>query len=130
MNKDLLEYLEKVNAQEEKILSGEKPVLSYCVKEEEGNVFDAETILTPMTMIDLLKQPRFVPLRSIPTITWSWSMSAAALLPISSTTVKNSPLKKDELLFLPPGARHRVGVAGYHDISLNFVILPAFYNIR
>ena len=24
--------------------------------------FDAETILTPMTMIDLLKQPRFVPL--------------------------------------------------------------------
>lgn len=62
MNKDLLEYLEKVNAQEEKILSGEKPVLSYFVKEEEGNVFDAETILTPMTMIDLLKQPRFVPL--------------------------------------------------------------------
>ena len=126
MNKDLLEYLEKVNAQEEKILSGEKPVLSYFVKEEEGNVFDAETILTPMTMIDLLKQPRFVPL---PEHTHNY-LELVYVCSGSSTHIINDSeeltLKKDELLFLPPGARHRVGVAGYHDISLNFVILPAF----
>lgn len=126
MNKDLLEYLEKVNAQEEKILSGEKPVLSYFVKEEEGNVFDAETILTPMTMIDLLKQPRFVPLpehtHNYLELVYVCSGSSAHIINDSEELT----LKKDELLFLPPGARHRVGVAGYHDISLNFVILPAF----
>ena len=116
MNKDLLEYLEKVNAQEEKILSGEKPVLSYFVKEEEGNVFDAETILTPMTMIDLLKQPRFVPL---PEHTHNY-LELVYVCSGSSVHIINDSeeltLKKDELLFLPPGARHRVGVAGYHDI--------------
>lgn len=55
MNKDLLEYLEKVNAQEEQILRHEKPVLSYFVKGENSTVFDSGTVMAPMTMIDILK---------------------------------------------------------------------------
>ena len=58
LNKDLLEYLEKVNAQEEQILRHEKPVLSYFVKGENSTVFDSGTVMAPMTMIDILKQPQ------------------------------------------------------------------------
>lgn len=47
MNKDLLEYLEKVNAQEEQILRHEKPVLSYFVKGENSTVFDSGTVMAP-----------------------------------------------------------------------------------
>ena len=47
LNKDLLEYLEKVNAQEEQILRHEKPVLSYFVKGENSTVFDSGTVMAP-----------------------------------------------------------------------------------
>ena len=126
MNKDLLEYLEKVNAQEEKLLKGEKPVLSYFTKDADSRIFDAESVMTPMTMIDLLKQPRFVP---VPAHTHNYLELVYVCSGTSTQTIDGGPeltLAENELLFLPPGASHAVSAAGFHDISLNFLILPAF----
>ena len=62
MDKKLIEYLEEMNEQEERILRENRPVLSYYTKEEGSTVVDAGITMRPMTLIDLLKQPRFVPL--------------------------------------------------------------------
>lgn len=126
MNKDLLEYLEKVNAQEEQILRHEKPVLSYFVKGENSTVFDSGTVMAPMTMIDILKRPRFVPL---PDHSHNY-LELIYMCGGSTTHIINTrselTLKEDELLFLPQGTSHSVSAAGYHDISVSFAILPAF----
>lgn len=62
MDKKLIEYLEEMNEQEERILRENRPVLSYYTKGEGSTVVDAGITMRPMTLIDLLKQPRFVPL--------------------------------------------------------------------
>nr|WP_296263994.1 AraC family transcriptional regulator [uncultured Merdimonas sp.] len=126
MDKDLLEYLEKVNAQEQEILRHEKPVLSYFVKGKNSTVFDSDIVMSPMTMIDILKQPRFVPL---PDHTHNY-LELIYMCSGSTTHVINASseltLKADELLFLPQGTSHSVSAAGYHDIAVSFAILPAF----
>lgn len=112
MNKDLLEYLEKVNAQEEQILRHEKPVLSYFVKGENSTVFDSGTVMAPMTMIDILKQPRFVPLpdhsHNYLELIYMCSGSTTHII----NTRSELTLKEDELLFLPQGTSHSVSAAG------------------
>lgn len=126
LDKDLLEYLEKANAQEQEILRHEKPVLSYFVKGKNSTVFDSDIVMSPMTMIDILKQPRFVPL---PDHTHNY-LELIYMCSGSTTHVINASseltLKADELLFLPQGTSHSVSAAGYHDIAVSFAILPAF----
>lgn len=55
MDKKLIEYLEEINEQEERILRENRPVLSYYTKGEGSTVVDAGITMRPMTLIDLLK---------------------------------------------------------------------------
>lgn len=101
-------------------------VLSYFVKGENSTVFDSGTVMAPMTMIDILKQPRFVPLpdhsHNYLELIYMCSGSTTHII----NTRSELTLKEDELLFLPQGTSHSVSAAGYHDISVSFAILPAF----
>lgn len=126
MDKKLIEYLEEMNEQEERILRENRPVLSYYTKGEGSTVVDAEITMRPMTLIDLLKQPRFVPL---PRHTHNY-MELVYMCSGSTTHVINEEtqitLQEGELLFLQQGTSHSVSAAGYHDIAVRFMIRPAF----
>ncbi|QDW73359.1 helix-turn-helix domain-containing protein [Lachnospiraceae bacterium KGMB03038] len=126
MDKKLLEYLEEMNDQEKKILSEGKPVLSYFTKGENDTVVDSEVVMRPMTLIDILKQPRFV---SLPRHTHNY-MEMVYMCSGSTTHVINGEteitLREGEVLFLQQGTSHAVSAAEYHDIAVRFMILPAF----
>ena len=130
MDKKLIEYLEEMNEQEERILRENRPVLSYYTKGEGSTVVDAGITMRPMTLIDLLKQPRFVPL---PRHTHNY-MELVYMCSGSTTHVINEEtqitLQEGELLFLQQGTSHSVSAAGYHDIAVRFMIRPAFLHAR
>ncbi len=125
MDKKLIQYLEEMNEQEAD-LRGSRPVLSYYTKGEGSTVVDAGITMRPMTLIDLLKQPRFVPL---PRHTHNY-MELVYMCSGSTTHVINEEtqitLQEGELLFLQQGTSHSVSAAGYHDIAVRFMIRPAF----
>lgn len=126
MDKELLEYLEEMNEQEQRILKEGKPVLSYFVKEENSNTVDSEVVMKPRSLIDILKQPRFVPLpehvHNFLEVVYMCSGSTTHI--INRTT--EITLREGELLFLQQGTSHSVSAPGYHDIAIRFLILPAF----
>lgn len=126
MDRKLLEYLEEMNEQEQKILGERKPVLTYFTKSEADTVVDAEVVMRPMTLIDILKQPRFV---DLPRHTHNY-MEVVYMCSGSTTHVIDDgteiTLKAGELLFIQQGTSHSVSAAGYHDIAVRFVIRPAF----
>ena len=126
MDKELLEYLENMTEQEQEIIKNNRPVLSYFTKAEGCTVIDSDVVMKPMTMIDIMKQPRFVPL---PDHTHNY-MEIVYMGSGSTTHVINKTteitLAEDELLFLPQGTSHSVNSAGYRDIAIRFVILPEF----
>lgn len=82
--------------------------------------------MRPKTLIDLLKQPRFVPL---PRHTHNY-IELVYMCSGSTTHVINEEtqitLQEGELLFLQQGTSHSVSAAGYHDIAVRFMIRPAF----
>lgn len=123
---ELLRYLEKMTEQEQDILKNEKPVLSYYVKSENSTIVDSEVVMKPMVLIDIMKQPRFVPLpehtHNFLEIVYMCSGSTTHM--INGTT--EVTLAADELLFIPQGTSHSVSAPGYHDIAIRFTILPAF----
>ena len=126
VDKELLEYLENMTEQEQEIIKNNRPVLSYFTKAEGSTVIDSDVVMKPMTMIDIMKQPRFVPL---PDHTHNY-MEIVYMGSGSTTHVINKTteitLAEDELLFLPQGTSHSVNSAGYRDIAIRFVILPEF----
>ncbi len=126
MDRELLEYLEEMNEQEQKILSEGKQVLDYFTKNSGDTVVDAEVVMRPMTLIDILKQPRFV---DLPRHTHNY-MEVVYMCSGSTTHVIDDgteiTLNTGELLFIQQGTSHSVSAAGYHDIAVRFVIRPAF----
>ncbi|HIW84059.1 MAG TPA: AraC family transcriptional regulator [Candidatus Dorea gallistercoris] len=126
MDRKLLEYLEEMNEQEQKILSEGKQVLDYFTKNSGDTVVDAEVVMRPMTLIDILKQPRFV---DLPRHTHNY-MEVVYMCSGSTTHVIDDgteiTLNTGELLFIQQGTSHSVSAAGYHDIAVRFVIRPAF----
>ena len=77
MDKELLEYLENMTEQEQEIIKNNRPVLSYFTKAEGSTVIDSDVVMKPMTMIDIMKQPRLFPCRTTLIITWRLFIWAA-----------------------------------------------------
>ena len=126
LDKELLEYLENVTEQEQEILKSDRSVLSYFTKDGSSAVVDSDVVMKPMTMIDIMKQPRFV---SLPEHTHNY-IELVYMCSGSTTHMINGPteitITEDDLLFLPQGTSHSVSSAGFRDIAIRFVILPEF----
>ena len=126
VEQNLLEYLKEFDEQETAIMKGNKPVLSYFVKDEKSTLVESDYVVKSNYLIDIIKHPRFVefPEHTHDYLEMIYMCSGSTTHVLNQTT--EITLETDELLFIKQGTSHTVSAAGFHDVAVHFTILPAF----
>lgn len=126
MKRKLTEYLRKMDGLEKEFIENDKLCLEKYVKYEGGILVDSDKMIREGSMIDIIKQPRFV---TIPEHEHNY-MEMVYMFSGSTTHILNKTievkLEMDDVLLIKQGASHSVSAAGYNDIAIRIMILPEF----
>ncbi|MCD7746097.1 MAG: AraC family transcriptional regulator [Lachnospiraceae bacterium] len=129
MRKELLEQLQKITDEEQRILDGEKYV-DRGLYASDGNDFtvDSAKILEEGQLIAVRTHTRFVhfPLHRHNYIEALYVCEGELTNVINE---KQVVIRKGELLFLNQFTRHEILPAGENDIAINFIMLPEFFDV-
>lgn len=125
MKRKLLEYLKQIDSREEEFIKNENNVLAPYLLKKSKSVIDSEKMIRQDSMIDIMKQPRFVdiPEHVHTYMEMIYMFSGSSTHMINKTEVK---LEVDDLLFIKQGTPHSASASGYNDIGIKIFVLPEF----
>jgi AraC-like DNA-binding protein/mannose-6-phosphate isomerase-like protein (cupin superfamily) len=127
MNTSLLEQLQVITAEEQDILKGKAQINKEIYMEASSSVIDNRRLLDNGKLIQVRTHTRFV---HFPKHTHNY---VEVIYMCEGRTTHNINgeevlLRKGELLFLNQHAVQEILPAEYHDIAVNFIILPEFFD--
>ena len=125
LKREILEQLQKITPEEEKILSGKKSIEKDIYMSDESNVIDAKKLLDAGKLIQVRTHTRFI---HFPEHTHNY-VEMIYMCSGSTHHVINGEdliLKQGELLMLNQNAVQEIYPAGADDVAVNFIILPEF----
>ena len=127
MNDGLLKHLSAITDEEKRLLSGEALDL-FTYSDTGAGLVDSGKLLSADRLIDIRPATRFTtfPRHCHNYVEMVYMCSGSQKHIIGDNT--EITLKKGELLLLNQHAYHETGVAGEKDISVNFIIKPAFFD--
>ncbi|MCR5754253.1 MAG: AraC family transcriptional regulator [Acetatifactor sp.] len=127
MNPDMLNELQKITPEEQRILDGNHQIDDSLYQSEAGRVYDAKKLLESGKLISIRKHTRFI---SFPAHTHNY----VEVIYVCNGSLhhiingKDVYLKQGELLFLSQNAVQEIEEAGKDDLAVNFIILPEFFD--
>lgn len=128
MQKELLEQLQKVTEEEQRILDGNQEVDRDLYTSGKDFTVDSAKMLEEGKLITVRTHTRFVhfPLHrhNFVEVLYVCEGSLTNIIDGRPVTVK-----KGELLFLNQFTRHEILAAGMNDIAINFMVLPEFFDV-
>lgn len=127
MQKQLLERLCQVTAEEEEILKRQSGVDKSLYTSGKNFVVEKDKMLARGKLIDIRPHTRFVhfPEHTHNYIEIIYMCTGTTTHLVSGEQVV---LQKGELLFLNPHARQEILPAGMDDVAINFIVLPEFFH--
>ena len=127
MTGEILEKLQQITPEEQRILSGEKTIEKEIYMEENSNVIDATKLLEAGKLIQVRTHTRFIhfPEHTHNYVEMIYMCSGSTHHVINGEDVI---LKQGELLILNQNAVQEIYPAGEWDVAVNFIILPEFFD--
>ena len=127
MTGEILEKLQQITPEEQRILSGEKTIEKEIYMEENSNVIDATKLLEAGKLIQVRTHTRFIhfPEHTHNYVEMIYMCSGSTHHVIN---VEDVILKQGELLILNQNAVQEIYPAGEGDVAVNFIILPEFFD--
>lgn len=127
MTEEILQILRKITPEEQRILDGKSEIEKELYVSSETNVFDAQKLLEHGKLITVRKHTRFIhfPPHVHNYVEVIYMCSGSSRHIINGNEVV---LEQGELLFLNQNAVQEIEPAGEHDIAVNFIILPEFFD--
>ena len=127
MDEALFKQLSRITEEEQNILNGGKLDMSVY-SDNMPSVVESEKLLTEGKLFTIRPGTRFVPFpkHSHNYIEMIYMCSGAQRHMIGDET--EIILKKGEILLLNQFASHQIDAAGLHDIAINLIILPRFFD--
>ncbi|MBQ8812927.1 MAG: helix-turn-helix domain-containing protein [Lachnospiraceae bacterium] len=126
MNKDILDYLRAITAEEQAILCGRESIDRELYMQGQGNTINSRKLLDAGKLITIRPNTRFI---HFPEHTHDYVevvyMCAGETVHIVNG--KRIHLRQGELLFLNQSATHEVCRAKEEDVAVNFIVLPDFF---
>lgn len=127
INAVLLQKLSAVSPEEQKLLEGEAEIQRGIYMDANSDIIDAKKLLDKGRLINLRPHTRFA---HFPEHSHNY-VEVVYMCQGSTTHIANGKtivLQAGELLFFGQGARQEILPAGEHDIAVNFIILPQFFD--
>lgn len=129
MNPTLLSQLTMITAEEQAILDGRRDVEKSIYSSTKDFVIDSRKMLEKGKLIDVRPHTRFVHFpkhrHNYVEIIYMCSGQTTHHINGNSKVV----LQEGELLFLNQNAYQEIEPAGLHDVAINFIVLPEFFDM-
>jgi AraC-like DNA-binding protein len=129
MQKELLEKLKVITKEENEILNGKAEIEKGIYTASPDFVVDSKKMLDSGKLIDIRVHTRFThfPKHRHNYIEIIYMCSGQTTHLINDT--KKVVLKKGDVLFLNQNAYQEIQPSGIDDISVNFIVLPEFFDV-
>ncbi|MBO5302911.1 MAG: helix-turn-helix domain-containing protein [Lachnospiraceae bacterium] len=129
MEQKLLEKLQKITPEEQRILDKKGSVEKSLYTSDKRFVIDRNKMLEKGKLIDIRTHTRFVhfPQHSHNYIEIIYMCSGSTTHIINQET--KVVLEQGDLLFLNQNATHEIKMAGKDDIAVNFIVMPEFFDV-
>lgn len=127
MNADILMQLEAITPEEQDILDGKAEINKELYMDSTSMVVDRRKLLENGKLIQIRTHTRFI---RFPKHTHNY-VEVIYMCKGKTNHIINGDevtLKEGELLFLNQNATQEIMPAGAHDIAVNFIILPEFFD--
>ncbi|CUX25019.1 AraC family transcriptional regulator [Clostridium sp. C105KSO13] len=127
MNQELLQQLRVITDEEQKILIGKDSVQKSLYTSEDRFIVDSNKLLKKGKLIEIRPHTRFIhfPRHRHNYVEMVYMCKGQTRHIINGS--KELPLKTGDLLFMNQNAYHEIFPASEHDIAVNFIILPEFF---
>lgn len=127
MNKELLEKLSIITEEEQRILDGNTKVDFDIYNNDESFVIDSHNLLQKGKLIEVRSHTRFI---HFPKHRHNYIEMIYMCKGTTTHIVNNQEiiLNEGDILFLSQQAEQEILPAGAHDIAVNFIILPEFFD--
>lgn len=128
MNPELLTYLEPITTEEQAILDGQLDIRRDLYTSKKDFVIDSQKLLEKGRLIELRPHTRFAhfPRHRHDYVEMVYMCSGSTTHIINDSD--RITLQEGDLLFLNQNATQEILPAGLHDIAVNFIILPEFFD--
>lgn len=128
MQEELLKQLREITEEEKEILAGRRGVEKRIYTRQRDFVVDGRQMLDQGKLIDIRTHTRFVhfPRHSHDYIEIIYMCAGETTHIINNT--EHVVLHQGDLLFLNQNATHEIYPAQEHDIAVNFIVLPEFFD--
>ena len=126
MDQNILSRLQKITAEEQAILDGNTAVDWSLYMRDAGSMIHAQKLLAAGKLITLRPHTRFIhfPIHTHDFVEVVYMCSGETTHIVNGRTLT---LKQGQLLFLSQNSTHEVCEAGEHDVAVNFIVLPDFF---
>lgn len=127
MHKDILKSLSVITPEEQRILEGQKNIDTHIYTENKELIIDCEKLLQKGKLIQVRTHTRFIhfPKHRHNYIEVIYMCQGNTTHFINGSKVV---LEQGDVLFLNQNAVQEILPAGEHDIAINFIILPEFFD--
>ena len=128
MQKELLTHLQKITTEEQEILNGVPNIRKDRYTSRKDFVIDSQKLLEKGRLIEIRPHTRFVhfPKHRHNYVEMVYMCSGTTTHIINDTDC--IVLKEGDLLFLNQNVTQEIFPASEHDIAVNFIILPEFFD--
>lgn len=128
MQQELLRQLQKVTEEEQAILAGAQDIRKELYTSDKDFVIDSQKLLQKGRLIEIRPHTRFVhfPRHRHNYVEMVYMCSGHTIHIINGK--ERITLQEGDLLFLNQNATQEILPASEHDIAVNFIILPEFFD--
>lgn len=129
MNPDILHELEIIRDEEKDILNGNRKIEKSIYTKNKEFVVDSKLMLEKGKLIDIRPHTRFL---SFPKHKHNFIEIIYMCEGVTTHIIDDNYeviLKQGDLLFLNQNSYHEILPAGIHDIAINFIVLPEFFDV-
>jgi AraC family L-rhamnose operon regulatory protein RhaS len=129
MNAELMKMLMKITPEEQNILNGLSGIDKEIYSQTKDFMIDSKKMLKKGKLIDIRPHTRFIrfPQHKHNYIEIIYMCSGETVHMIDGTN--EVVLKSGNLLFLNQYTSHEIMPTGFHDIAVNFMVLPEFFDV-
>ena len=127
MEKALLDKLSCITDEERRILDGNTNIDRGLYMLAQDDTINAQKLLSTGKLITLRPHTRFIhfPPHTHDYVEVVYMCKGSTVHIVDGTHIR---LQEGELLFMNQTVKHEVMEAGEHDIAVNFIVLPDFFN--
>jgi len=128
MDRESLNYLQKISPEEERILNGQNDIQKELYTSQENFVIDSKKLLEKGRLIEVRPHTRFAhfPKHGHTYVEMVYMCSGSTTHVINDTD--KIQLAEGDLLFLNQNVTQEILPASENDIAVNFIILPQFFD--